>query len=69
VLGKAMRFGAMLWMSEGEQPGELRWFPKKKVLELWLTQEASPLFGEVAKARFESLAGSLGARTEVKILR
>jgi len=69
VLGKAMRFGAMLWMSEGEQPGELRWFPKKKVLELWLTQEAAPLFGEVAKARFDSLAGSLGARTEVKTLR
>ncbi|MFP4275327.1 MAG: Ppx/GppA family phosphatase, partial [Paracoccaceae bacterium] len=69
VLGKAMRFGAMLWMSEGGQPGELRWFPKKKVLELSLTRAAAPLLGEVAQARFESLADSLQARPDIRILR
>ncbi|MWD27009.1 exopolyphosphatase [Aquicoccus sp. SCR17] len=69
VLGKAMRFGAMLWMSDHEAPGELRWSPRKKNLELRLSKRAEPLFGEVAEARFLSLAQSLGATTEVKILR
>ncbi len=68
VLGKAMRFGAMLWL-QGAPMGELRWFPKKKELELWLSREAEPLFGEVAEARFQSLATTLDAQTKVKIRR
>ncbi|MCM2563823.1 Ppx/GppA family phosphatase [Lutimaribacter sp. EGI FJ00015] len=68
VLGKAMRFGAMLWL-QGAPMGELRWFPKKKELELWLSREADPLFGEVAEARFLSLAETLGAETRVKLRR
>lgn len=68
VVGKAMRFGAMLWL-QGAPLGEMRWFPKKKVLELWLSKEAEPLFGEVAEARFNSLANTLGAQTVVKIRR
>ena len=66
VLGKAMRFGAMLWMNKHEERGELRWFPKKKQLELWLTNDMLPLFGEVAEARLNSLGSSLGATVEVK---
>ncbi|KMK67675.1 Ppx/GppA family phosphatase [Puniceibacterium sp. IMCC21224] len=67
VLGKAMRFGAMLWMSEESQAGaELEWQPKKKILRLILTKSARPLFGEVAESRFGSLASALGATTEVK---
>ncbi len=53
ILGKAMRFGAMLWMNPEEERGHMRWFPKKKLLELWLTDDMMPLFGEVAEARFE----------------
>ncbi|MDF1726971.1 MAG: Ppx/GppA family phosphatase [Sulfitobacter sp.] len=70
ILGKAMRFGAMLWAdSEEEQLSELRWFPKKKLLQFHLSKEASPLFGEVAEARLNSLASSLGAQVEIKTLR
>ncbi|SNR55461.1 Ppx/GppA family phosphatase [Puniceibacterium sediminis] len=66
VLGKAMRFGAMLWMSDTSQDGAaLEWQPKNKVLKLKLTKEAQPLFGEVAESRFGSLARALGARSEV----
>ncbi|MFK7837939.1 MAG: Ppx/GppA family phosphatase [Sulfitobacter sp.] len=69
ILGKAMRFGAMLWMSKDEERGELRWFSKKKQLELRLTPDMMPLFGEVAEARLNSLASSLGAVVEVKTVK
>ncbi|MFD2739037.1 Ppx/GppA family phosphatase [Sulfitobacter aestuarii] len=67
ILGKAMRFGAMLWMNKEEDRGELRWFPKKKVLELRLTADMMPLFGEVAQSRLNSLASSLGAEVTVSV--
>lgn len=67
VLGKAMRFGAMLWLQKDQTPGELRWFPKKRLLELILTKDAAPLFGEVAQSRFSSLAQALEATSQVKI--
>ncbi|MCR9126696.1 MAG: Ppx/GppA family phosphatase [Rhodobacteraceae bacterium] len=67
VLGKAMRFGAMLWMRKDVPMGELRWFPQKKVLQLIMPAKAMGLFGEVAEARFVSLAGSLGAETAIKV--
>ncbi|MGI3210743.1 Ppx/GppA family phosphatase [Roseovarius tibetensis] len=65
VVGKAMRFAAMLWLKKDARLGELRWFPKKKVLELRLSQEAGPLFGEVAQARFQALASALDAEAVV----
>ena len=65
VLGKAMRIAAMLWLKKDANPGDLRWRPKKQVIELRLTRESEPLFGEVAEARFLSLATSLNARGEV----
>ncbi len=69
ILGKAMRFGAMLWMSDTSQDGaSLEWQPKNKVLRLILTKQAQPLFGEVAESRFGSLARSMGARSETKII-
>lgn len=66
ILGKAMRFGAMLWMDKDANLGEFRWFPKKKQLELHLSPHAMPLFGEVAEARLNSLALSLEAEVTVK---
>lgn len=69
VLGKAMRFGAMLWMNKDEDRGELRWFPKKKNLQLVLTKDMLPLFGEVAEARLNSLAASLDANVQIKTRR
>ena len=66
VLGKAMRFGAMLWMHTGEQLGEFNWQPKKKKLDLMLREQARPLYGEVAEARLMSLAQTLGAELSVR---
>ncbi|WP_099825523.1 Ppx/GppA family phosphatase [Oceaniglobus indicus] len=66
VLGRAMRFGAMFSAEKPGSLGELRWFPKKKVLELWLNDHAFDLFGEVAQSRFLSLVSALGAESQVK---
>ncbi len=66
IVGKAMRFAAMLWLSKDADLGELMWHPRKKLLELRLTPETAPLFGEVAQSRFVSLAASLGASTLVR---
>jgi exopolyphosphatase/guanosine-5'-triphosphate,3'-diphosphate pyrophosphatase len=67
VLGKAMRFGAMLWMEKGAERATFKWFPQKRQLELRLTRDALPLYGEVAEARLQSLANSLDAELSVKI--
>jgi exopolyphosphatase/guanosine-5'-triphosphate,3'-diphosphate pyrophosphatase len=61
ILGKAMRFGAMLTASEDQAMGELRCFAKKQRLELRLAPGTRDLFGEVAEARLTALAGALGA--------
>ncbi|RKF14925.1 Ppx/GppA family phosphatase [Roseovarius spongiae] len=66
VLGKAMRFGAMLWLKKDAELGEMRWSPRKKVLELRLSAAASQLFGEVAEARFLSLVKTLGAEPVIR---
>lgn len=65
VLGKAMRFGAMLSVDSLADVAELRLFPKKKQLELRLNEKGRGLFGEVAQARFTSLARSLNAEAIV----
>ncbi len=66
VLGKAMRFASMLAADDAKAMGELRWFPKKKVLELWLPKTSLGLFGEVAEGRFNALAMALEAEPVVK---
>ncbi|MDJ1017092.1 MAG: Ppx/GppA family phosphatase [Paracoccaceae bacterium] len=60
ALGKALRFGAMLTASENDTMGSLKFFPKRKVLELRLAAGTRALFGEVAEARLKSLALALG---------
>ncbi|MEM1004073.1 MAG: Ppx/GppA family phosphatase [Pseudomonadota bacterium] len=67
ILGKAMRFGAMLWMQPDATMGRMRLFPKKRKLELYLPKSAGPLFTEVAEARFNSLASALKSDTRVVI--
>jgi exopolyphosphatase/guanosine-5'-triphosphate,3'-diphosphate pyrophosphatase len=56
-------------MNPDEDRGEIRWFSKKKQLQLRLTSDMLPLFGEVAEARLNSLAASLGAEVEIKTVR
>ena len=65
VLGKAMRFGAMFSIGDPAKAGRLVWQGKKRVLELELTPAGEALFGEVAQARFRSLAIALKAETRV----
>jgi len=62
ILGKAMRFGAMLTASEDDQMGSLKLFPRKQRLEVRLAPDTSDLLGEVAKARLNSLAAALGVQ-------
>ncbi|SFT47970.1 Ppx/GppA family phosphatase [Sedimentitalea nanhaiensis] len=69
VLGKAMRFGAMLLMQGGTNTSSLRWFPKKRHLQLRLATDAQPLFGEVAEARLQSLSAALSADLKITVLR
>ncbi|VAW01891.1 Exopolyphosphatase [hydrothermal vent metagenome] len=66
ILGKAMRFAAMLWPNKDAKPGKMRFYPKKQLLELTLTEQAMPLFGEVAEARFLSLATSMQAMPSIQ---
>jgi exopolyphosphatase/guanosine-5'-triphosphate,3'-diphosphate pyrophosphatase len=66
IMGRAMRLGAMLWLTADEEPGTLQWKPKKRELTLRLTEHARPLFGEVAQARFDALASAMGATGSVK---
>ncbi len=66
VLGKAMRLGAMLWLTGDEPPGSLKWERKAGRLTLKLSEHARPLFGEVAQARLTALAGTVGAEAVVK---
>lgn len=65
VLGKAMRFGSMLWMSDASQEGgaSLDWDAETRKLVLHLAPEAASLYGEVAESRFNSLARALSADT------
>ncbi|WP_424969449.1 Ppx/GppA family phosphatase [Dinoroseobacter sp. S76] len=67
VLGKAMRFGAMLAAQDASKMGRLKLYPKKKILELRMPVETRDLFGEVAEARFKSLATALDAEPRVLI--
>lgn len=69
MLGRALRFGAMFSMGGPEIAGELRFYPKKKLIELVLQPERRALFGEVAESRFAALAKTLGVTTLVRVAR
>jgi exopolyphosphatase/guanosine-5'-triphosphate,3'-diphosphate pyrophosphatase len=65
ILGKAMRFGAMFSIGNPAKAGRLAWQPKKRLLDLELTPAGTDLFGEVAQARFQSLALAMKAEARV----
>ena len=67
TVGKAMRFGAMLWMQNKSDIGTFRFRPKKRELSLRLSDAALPLFGEVARARLRALSAALDAELEVRV--
>ena len=66
-LGAAMRFGAMLTVADRDKMGHLDWDAGARRLTLTLEPETRDLFGEVAQARFQALARTLDAETEVRV--
>ncbi|MCB4455145.1 Ppx/GppA family phosphatase [Leisingera sp. McT4-56] len=69
VLGKAMRFGAMLMVTSNGEIGSLRWQPRKRVLHVDLPDAARPLYGEVAESRLNSLAKALDAEIDLRFVK
>ncbi len=69
VLGKAMRFGAMFSGAAGEDLGTLDYNPKKRLLTFVLPPRSEPLYGEVAAARFQSLARALNVAESRVVVR
>jgi len=67
MLGRAMRFGAMLTGASPAMMGRLRFDREAGVLELILGTRARDLFGEVVLTRFESLARSLNVTTRLTV--
>ena len=67
VLGKAMRFGAMLTAADPSMMGALEWDEGEKRLTYVMRPETAALFGEVAQARFKSLGDALGAETDARV--
>ena len=65
ILGKAMRFGAMFAVGDPAKAGTLKWNPRRRIVELTLTRDGQDLFGEVARARFASLALAMRAETRI----
>jgi exopolyphosphatase / guanosine-5'-triphosphate,3'-diphosphate pyrophosphatase len=67
VLGKAMRFGAMLTGANDAMMCRLKLHQRDAVLELVLQPHARDLFGEVVLARFEALAKAMGLTTKLSV--
>lgn len=67
IVGKAMRFGAMLSGSADRLGCGLRLDRENRVLELVLGVKNQDLFGEVVKTRFESLALALECTTKLTV--
>ncbi|MEE9429094.1 MAG: Ppx/GppA family phosphatase [Paracoccaceae bacterium] len=65
IVGKAMRFGSMFSIKDPQSMAKLQWNRKRRIISLELTQAGGDLFGEVAQARFMSLAKSMGAKVKV----
>jgi exopolyphosphatase / guanosine-5'-triphosphate,3'-diphosphate pyrophosphatase len=67
ILGKAMRFGAMLSGATDKMMCRLKYHQKDAVLELILQPQSRDLFGEVVLTRFESLARAMGCETKLNL--
>ncbi|THH35791.1 Ppx/GppA family phosphatase [Aliishimia ponticola] len=65
ILGKAMRFGAMLWLNDASDLGEFTVMKDEGRVELRLSKSGRSLFGEVAEARLRSLCKSMGVEPRV----
>ncbi|MGR3466802.1 MAG: Ppx/GppA family phosphatase [Shimia sp.] len=68
TLGKALRFGAMLWADPASDRPELTWDAKDRRLTLRLPRDQAALMGEVAQIRFAALASVLDAETDIELI-
>ena len=68
ILGKAMRFGAMLTASVTESIGRLTFRSRRHVLTLVLPKSFEGMFGEVVETRFASLAKSMDCEARVEVV-
>lgn len=66
ILGKAMRFASMLTVDDKEAMGKLNWDRDNGTLTLEFPSHSAGLFGEVAQARFNSLAAAVSAEPVMK---
>ena len=64
ILGKAMRFGAMFAMQDPDPFATLTWLADENVLRIEVDPEHRDMFGDVARARFRSLANALEATAD-----
>ena len=62
ILGKAMRLGAMIWLTDDPNGAQLLWNRDSDELTLKLSGSSSALFGEVTESRLQSLANTLSAK-------
>ncbi len=67
ILGKAMRFGAMLSGTSAKHIGKLQLHRRQNILELVLGPQSRDLFGEVVATRFDSLAKALDCETKLTL--
>ena len=67
VLGKAMRLGAMMWVSDDQDRAHLEWDPNSKSLTLVLSEAAGSLYGEVAQGRLASLSSAMQAEASCRL--
>ncbi|MCA8868918.1 MAG: Ppx/GppA family phosphatase [Rhodobacteraceae bacterium] len=68
ILGRAMRFGAMLSGASVKMKCKLQYHRVDKVLELLVEPGAADLLGEVVKTRFDNLASAMDCTTRITIL-
>ena len=67
IVGKAMRFGAMLLVVSPEGLTKLKFKPKKNNLVLILPEKMRSLTGEVVTTRFKALTNAMDCEAEIKI--
>ncbi len=68
ILGKAMRFGAMIAVISPEKIARLKFKPGKHRLTLTLPPALQEIYGEAAATRFESLASAMDCEARVEIV-
>ena len=68
LVGKAMRFGAMLTVLSPDGLGKLKFKPRRHELILELPHSLEVILGEVVKTRFQAIAQAMNCEPRVQIV-